>query len=95
VPTTATTDVVGTAHPKKKAHLTAFLTACVVALLTWGFLLPWLSRQSSIAAMIDRNESLGINAGAKFYTESESSRHAQLRLESMQRRDPKALWTPQ
>jgi hypothetical protein len=53
-----------------------------------------MSRQPAIQAMIDRNESLGINAGAKFYTESESSQHAQTELESIQRRRPDALWMP-
>jgi hypothetical protein len=70
-----------------------FLTTCLIILATWGGLLPWLSRQPAMQAMIDRNESLGINAGAKFYTETESSRHAMTRLESVRRRNPRALWT--
>ncbi|MDZ4688035.1 MAG: hypothetical protein SH850_23420 [Planctomycetaceae bacterium] len=66
---------------------------CVIALVTWGVLLPWLGRQPSITAVIDRNEALGIDPSAKFYTETESTRHAQTRLESMQRRKPEALWS--
>lgn len=65
----------------------------LVIAVTWGFLLPKMSRQSTIQAMIARNEALGINAGAKFYTESASSQHAQSRLDSLQRRKPNALWT--
>lgn len=77
---------------KRRGRVVAFLAACAAALATWGVLLPWLTRQPAIQSMIDRNESLGINAGAKFYTESESSRHAMTRLESIQRREPQALW---
>jgi hypothetical protein len=84
----------GARGPEKKRRRRAFLAVCGLALVTWGHLLPWLSCQSAIQTMIDRNEALGINAGAKFYTESESSQHAMTRLESMQRREPQALWTP-
>ncbi|HUQ69107.1 MAG TPA: hypothetical protein VM165_06280 [Planctomycetaceae bacterium] len=74
-------------------HPAAFLIVCIIALATWGVLLPWLGRQPSIAAMIDRNDTLGIDPSAKFYTETESTQHAQTRLASMQRRHPAALWS--
>jgi hypothetical protein len=54
--------------------------------------LPWLGRQPAVRAHIDRNELQGIDPTAKFYTETDSTRHAVTRLHSLERREPGALW---
>lgn len=72
----------------------SFALACVSILIAWGVILPRLSEQPTIFAMIERNRELEIDASAKFYTESESTRHAWTRLTSTLRRYRQAFWTP-
>jgi hypothetical protein len=71
------------------------LALCVFVAATWLVVLPWLGQQPSVRTHIDRNESLGIDPTAKFYTETESTRHALTRVDSLKRRTPRALWRRQ
>ncbi len=45
------------------------LAALAVVVLVWLYLLPTIGRQEEVRRYIDRNERLGIDPSAKFYTE--------------------------
>ncbi|MBA3480802.1 MAG: hypothetical protein H0T51_03210 [Pirellulales bacterium] len=48
----------------------ARLALCIAAIAAgWLLLLPWAARTPSVRGMIERNESLGIDPSAKFYSE--------------------------
>jgi hypothetical protein len=56
--------------PNNKLEPLVCLVGWVVVLaIIWFALLPFLGRQPSIASYIQRNERLGIDPSAKFYTE--------------------------
>ncbi len=65
-----------------RSHLVwvKFLAAATALLLVWTILLPWIGRHPSMREMIDRNESLGIDPSAMFYTELENMRFRDGRL---------------
>ncbi len=44
---------------------------CVLGIIIWIFLLPWLARQEHVRKMIDRNEAAGIDPSAMFYSDLE------------------------
>lgn len=64
----------------------ARLAACVAVLaIVWLALLPFIGRQPDIEAYIQRNEQLGIDPSAKFYTEIPAMSEL---YEQVQRRRP-------
>ena len=58
---------------RKRAY--ASLGCAVVGLvIAWTIFFPWVGQQPNIRRMIERNESLGIDPTAMFYTELENMR---------------------
>jgi hypothetical protein len=71
------------------------LLACAMILaLVWLQTLPWLSRQSAIHRSIERNERLGIDPSAKFYTEMPGMPDFYDRIEGARRRHSEDFWLP-
>jgi len=79
-------------QPRSRSNAARLMGLSVALAATWLVVLPWLGRQPAVRAHIERNESQGIDPTAKFYTETESTRHALTRLHSLERREPGALW---
>ena len=44
---------------------------CLLGMIVWLVVLPWLARQEPVRKMIDRNEAAGIDPGAMFYSDLE------------------------
>jgi hypothetical protein len=56
--------------PNRHWRALAHLAACVVVVaIVWLGILPFIGRQPRIRSYISRNERLGIDPSAKFYTE--------------------------
>lgn len=70
-------------------HL-ALAVGCIA--LVWLVVLPQLGRQANVRAMIDRNEALGIDPSAKFYTELPGMDGYLERVESRRRIAGAAFW---
>jgi hypothetical protein len=63
------------------------LAGCAIAIaVIWLLVLPLLGEQSSVRAYVERNESLGIDPTAKFYTELPAMPGIFDRVQSAQRR---------
>ncbi|HEX4147221.1 MAG TPA: hypothetical protein VHY91_27235 [Pirellulales bacterium] len=62
--------VPGTVSPKRfLAPFSRFLACGAIIALVWLGALPLLGRQPAIRHHVERNQSLGIDPSAKFYTE--------------------------
>lgn len=68
------------------------LVLAAVAAGVWLVLLPAVGNLPAVKAHIARNEALGIDPSAKFYTEVDAVRTARVGLESLGRRDAGVLW---
>jgi hypothetical protein len=67
------------------------LALCALAIAAvWLGVLPLLGRQQRIRAYVERNEALGIDPTAKFYTELPAMPEIFDRMESAQRRAEKS-----
>jgi hypothetical protein len=68
------------------------LLACVAAAaLAWLWLLPLMASQPAIQRAVQRNERLGIDPSAKFYTELPGMADFYDRTDSARRRHPAAF----
>jgi len=70
------------------ALCTAALAAC------WLVLLPLVGQAPEVRDMIERNESLGIDPSAKFYSELPVIPEVLRRMRVHHRRAPTAFWRP-
>ena len=71
------------------------LAGCVAAIAAvWLGVLPLVGNQSSIRAYVERNEAMGIDPTAKFYTELPAMPDIFDRVQSAQRRRENAKATP-
>ena len=69
------------------------LLLCVIALtFCWLIILPHLARTPAVRTMIDRNEALGINPSAKFYSELPGLPRVNHRVEAIVAQNPQAFW---
>lgn len=62
--------------------------------IVWLAILPWLTGQAGVQRHIERNEALGIDPTAKFYTELPAMPRLIEQLESVRRRHRAAFWHP-
>ena len=60
--------------------------AVAVIAAVWLGVLPWVARQPGIRSYVERNDALGIDPSAKFYTELPLMPELFDRVESIQRR---------
>jgi hypothetical protein len=58
----------------------------------WIVVLPLIGRQAVVRDYIERNESLGIDPSAKFYTELPGMHAIREKVEGVRRRDAAAFW---
>jgi hypothetical protein len=71
------------------------LLACAaIFTLVWLKALPWLSRLPAIHRSIERNEHLGIDPCAKFYTELPGMPDFYDQTDGARRRHREAFWLP-
>ncbi len=59
-------------HPSQRLRgRLAFIVSASVLTLVWTVVLPWIGQRGPMREMIERNESMGIDPTAMFYTELE------------------------
>ena len=77
---------------KNAAPLRRFILSSGVVAALWVGVLPHLGRQPEIRRYIDRNERLGIDPSAKFYTELPAIGVLMDKIECKGRRGRHAFW---
>jgi hypothetical protein len=68
------------------------MTCAGVIAAVWLVVLPYISQQAGVRTYIERNETLGIDPSAKFYTELPAMPALLDRAESVRRRNRDAFW---
>lgn len=76
-----------------RSRITSFLVASTVLLVIWLGVLPRLAQTPSLKQYLDRNEELGIDPGAKFYTELPGMRRIIERVQTAHRLHGAEFWT--
>ena len=71
------------------------LAACLLAVAAcWLLALPMAARTPTVRGMIDRNERLGIDPSAKFYSELPAMPRVRQRMEAVRSGGGEAFWRP-
>lgn len=68
------------------------LAACALLAVVWLRVLPWAARQPALREAIDRNEALGIDPSATYYTEIDAMDTILQRMQSLHRSRSRVLW---
>jgi hypothetical protein len=72
-----------------------WLTACLAAFaVCWLLVLPLVARSSAVSGMIERNERLGIDPSAKFYSELPAMSQLRQRMQAVRADGGEAFWQP-
>lgn len=61
---------------------------------TWCALLPAVAGRPAMQMQLQRQESLGIDASAMFYSELPAMEGVNAQMERVRRREPRAFWVP-
>jgi hypothetical protein len=71
------------------------LAACLAALAAcWLLALPLAARTPTVRGMVERNERLGIDPSAKFYSELPAMPRVRQRMEAVRAAGGEAFWRP-
>jgi hypothetical protein len=78
---------------KARGYL-ALATTALVAIAVWGVILPRLARLPAVVAWTLRNNALGIDPSAKFYTEHEAYPAYVQRVRQVRQAHANEFWSP-
>lgn len=68
------------------------LAVCLLLAAVWLLVLPWAARQPGMRDAIRRNEALGIDPAATYYTELDAMDTILQRMQSLHRSRSRVLW---
>ena len=94
-PPVATATVSDDENSPRSAGRLQLLAAFVLIATVWLVVLPQLARHPSVQEKIERNERLGIDPSATYYTEIEAMDGIIERMQSLNRHQPDLLWSTQ